>query len=68
MAVHVAPKQRLDRAEAIEQVREEWGQIRKAVAANRPEAVLWRLQRVHQARGMHKLTLAELLVAGGTIG
>ena len=68
MAVHVARKQRLDRAEAIEQVREEWGQIRKAVAANRPEAVLWRLQRVRQVKGTHKLTLAELLVGGGTIG
>lgn len=68
MAVHVERRQRLDRAEAIEQVRQEWGQIRKAVAANRPEAVLWRLQRVRQAKGTYNLTLAELLVGGGTIG
>ena len=67
MAVQAARKQRVERAQAIREAREEWWALRKAVEAERGDAVIWRLQRLQKAKGMHRLTLAELLVAGGTV-
>ncbi len=67
MAITVASRQREERGVLMQQLREEWWQLRRAVQANRPEAVTWRLQRIEKSKAMHKLTLAELLVAGGSI-
>ncbi len=67
MAIHVMRRQRVDRTVAMRELREDWWQLRKAVQAQRPEAVLWRLQRVQKTKGMHRLTLAEMLVGSGTI-
>ncbi len=51
----------------MQQLREEWWQLHRAVLAKRPDAVIWRLQRLQKTRGMHKLTLAEMLVASGSV-
>ncbi|MBA2364766.1 MAG: hypothetical protein H0V86_14670 [Chloroflexia bacterium] len=51
----------------LKQVREDWWQVHRAVRSNRPEAVIWRLQRLERTRCMHALTLPELLVASGSI-
>lgn len=67
MAITLARKQREERAAVLQELREDWIQMRKAVQSNRPEAVLWRLQRVQQAKGMHQLTLPEMLVASDVI-
>ena len=67
MAITVASRQREERGVLMQQLREEWWQLRRAVQANRPEAVTRRLQRIEKSKAMHKLTLAELLVAGGSI-
>jgi hypothetical protein len=56
-----------ERGAAIRGVREEWRQLRRATEAGRPEGVMWRLDRIRQAKRMHNLTLAELLVASGCI-
>ena len=67
MTISLIRRHRVDRAIALQQIREDWWQLRRAVESKRPDTVVWRLQRVHQTKGMHKLTLPELMVASGTV-
>ncbi len=67
MAITVASKHREDRGLLMQQLREEWWQLHRAVLAKRSDAVIWRLQRLQKTKGMHKLTLAEMLVASGSV-
>jgi len=67
VAITLARRQHEDRMLLLKQVREDWWQVHRAVRSNRPEAVIWRLQRLEQTRCMHALTLPELLVASGSI-
>ena len=67
MVISIIRRHRLDRAIAMQQIREDWWQLRRAAEARRPDTIVWRLQRVQQTRGMHKLTLPELMVASGTV-
>ena len=60
-------RQGVERTLAIRELREDWRLLAKAVKAGRPEAVLWRLRRVQQTRGMHGITAAEMLVASGAV-
>ncbi|MDP9382812.1 MAG: hypothetical protein M3Q29_22250 [Chloroflexota bacterium] len=69
MAVMVSRGQRHveERALLLRHVRDDWRQLRQAVNAKRPQAVMWRLHRVQQTKGMHRLSLAEMLVASGCV-
>ncbi len=67
MAVSIVRKPSVERALVLEQVRQDWKQLHKAAEAKRSEAILWRLQRLEKAKGMHQLTLAEMLVASGAV-
>ena len=67
MAVTVARKHKEERGVLMRDLQQEWRQLRKAAQAHRFDAVLWRLGRVRQAKGMHQLTLAELLVGSGSV-
>lgn len=67
MALTIPRRQRVERALVLSLVGQDWWQLRRAAEAKRPEAVLWRLQRVQQSKGMHQLTLPEMLVASGSV-
>ena len=67
MAITLARRQYEDRMMLLKQVRDDWWHVHRAVRSNRPEAVIWRLQRLKRTKDLHALTLPELLVASGAV-